>query len=80
LESLGTRGLDYERLKHRLPAVANAIRKWVGQAEGEKFDLLLRAVDVRVKASSSELTIEGAIPVSEPVDDPDLVTIERTSA
>jgi site-specific DNA recombinase len=80
LESASTNRSELTRLADDLPAITKAIRTWVGDTDGERFDLLLRAVDARIQASHTEVRIEGRIPLFESAERLDLVTIERTSA
>ncbi len=67
-------------LAKRLPEVLECIRQWIGNAEGDNFGLLLRAVDAQISLSENEVEIRGAVPLIEPEDQPDLVTTAQTSA
>ena len=71
---------DAEDLAKRLPEVLDRVREWIGDAECDNFDLLLRAVDAQISVSENEVVIRGAVPLIEPEAQPDLVTIEQTSA
>jgi len=63
-----------------LPATAAKLGEWVRRAEGEDLELVLRALDIRVKACRDRAVIEASIPVSQSLQNLDLVTIEQTSA
>ncbi len=67
-----------------LPTVAQRVRDWVLNAEGEKLQLLLNALDIRIRACRDRAVIEAAIPLMDHADPTDdgghLVTIEQTSA
>ena len=71
---------DLKALESRMPSVLAAIQAWLAKAEGDDFDLLLRAVDVSAKASRERVEISGSVPMIDSSDYADLVTIERTSA
>lgn len=58
---------DSSRLIEHLPEAAKAIAAWVREAAGDDIDLLLRGVDVTVRASTSRVTISGFVPLA--VDD-----------
>lgn len=64
----------------QLPLIAEHIRLWAQNAEGEDFDLLLRALDVHVFASRERAVVEASVPISDSVQKQNLVTIARTSA
>lgn len=64
----------------RIPDIAAHIAQWVRHADGDDLDLLLRALDIHIKACRERAMIEASIPVFESVQDLDLVTIEQTSA
>ena len=55
--------LDVDQLERELPRMLAAIRSWVESAEGDDFDLLLRAVDARIAASTDEVEISGEVPL-----------------
>ena len=57
----------------------NLIREWIENAEGENITLLLDALDVKIKASKTEVQISGVMPIVTKKDE-NLVTIARTSA
>lgn len=80
LESTNRSELDLRQLQRDLPDVMYRIRSWIGSAEGDDFTLLLNAVDARIRASGSKVTIQGAMPAYTPSVGSDLATIERTSA
>ncbi len=58
--------LDLSAIERNLPAAARAIRAWVLGADADSLDLVLRALDVTVRASRTNVTVEGSIPVLEP--------------
>ena len=72
--------IDLAGLSTRLPQVLAMITKWIEEANGDDFDLLLNAVDAQVTAEAGKLTISGALPLIESLPDPDLATTGRTSA
>jgi len=71
--------MDLDQLAGKLTEVSEALREWVLRAKDDDIALILRALDLRVRASPEEVQIEGSVPVleSEPED---LVTIVQTSA
>ena len=71
---------DLKALESRMPGVLAAIQAWLAKAEGDDFDLSLRAVDVSAKASRERVEISGSVPIIDSSDYADLVTIEQTSA
>ena len=74
-----TSRLDVDQLERELPRVLLAIRSWVASAEGDDFDLLLRAVDARITASTDAVEIRGEVPLIAEVPQ-SFATIEQTSA
>jgi hypothetical protein len=68
-----------ETVVAQLPLIAEHIRLWAQNAEGEDFDLLLRALDVHVFASRERAVVEASVPISDSVQKQNLVTIARTS-
>ncbi len=48
----------------RLPETAARIRKWVEMAEGDRLELLLRALDVQVVATTGAISINGKLPTA----------------
>ena len=73
------RVMDLGQLNQMLPKVTARLRSWVMEASKENMELILRALEVQVRASCEKIQIEGTVPVleSEPED---LVTIVQTSA
>lgn len=80
LELANKPGLDIEALRSYLPELSRRVRAWVDAADGDRLDLLLRATDAQVSASSAEAHIRGTIPMIEHFEPQDLVTTGRTSA
>ena len=80
LETKSTSPIDLDRLAGRLPEVADRLREWVLEAKDEDIALILKALDLHIKASSKEVQIEGAIPPMDSGSATDLVTIVQTSA
>ena len=72
--------VDLDRLSERLPEVAARLRRWVLEAGDEDVALILKALDLHIRASSKEVQIEGAMPLIDGDSDTDLVTIVQTSA
>ena len=79
-----TSQIDLTKLEATMPQVLRALRDWVTKASGDELSLLLRALQVRIKASNEKVRIEGVVPLMDSdksLDQgQDLVTIERTSA
>ena len=71
---------NFEELCTRVPEAVATIRRWVSEAGGDDFGLVLRALDARMTASRSRVEIRGELPLICSSDQADLVTIERTSA
>ena len=84
LESQQTETFDIRRLRRELPRVLQAIRVLVENAEPEKLELALRALQVQITATPQLVQIEGIVPLYAPAEEPtaseDLVTNLRTSA
>jgi hypothetical protein len=80
LESQSGSGVDEQELRANLPDYCHLVDQWVTNAEGDSLDLLLRAVDAQIIASSEEARIRGSVPVLTASQIRDLVTIEQTSA
>ncbi len=57
---------DLSALERGLPAATRAVRAWILDGDTGCFDLALRALDVSVRASRAEVTVEGSIPLLEP--------------
>lgn len=72
--------LNRAYILEQLPAIAEYIGSWVQRAEGDDLDILLRALDIRVKACRERAVIEASVPVPVSLQNLDLVTIEQTSA
>ena len=79
LEPRSNQPLNLEELVEKLPQATNLIREWIENAEGENITLLLDALDVKIKASKTEVQISGAMPIVTEKDE-NLVTIARTLA
>jgi site-specific DNA recombinase len=76
--------VDANRIRAALPQVLALVRRYVVEAQDDELNLLLRALDIQVRASAQRVEIAGAVPVV-PTTEPegngqDLVTIARTSA
>ena len=67
--------LDLDAVRKLLPEWAAQVRAKILAADSGGFDLMLRALDLRVLASRDEIQIEGTAPI----DQTSLVTIEQTS-
>lgn len=80
LETQPLPSVDLDRLSERLPEVAAKLRRWVLEAGDEDVALILKALDLHIKASSEEVQIEGAIPLIDGDSATELVTIVQTSA
>ena len=61
-----------------MPDAAAKIKEWVLQASDGDMELILRGLDIQIRASGEEVQIEGSVPVLVE-EDGDLVTIARTS-
>ena len=79
LETQPTSSVDLDKLSEGLPEVAAKLRRWVLEAGDEDVALILKALDLHIRASSEEVQIEGAIPLIGGDSDTDLVTIVQTS-
>ena len=79
LETQSTSPIDLDKLSERLPEVADRLREWVLEAKDGDIALILKALDLHIKASSKEVQIEGAIPLIDGDSATDLVTIVQTS-
>ena len=73
-------GMDLVSLEKNLPGVARRVSRWVTTAAADDMRLILRALDIQVRASRDKVEIEGVLPVPESAGDQDLVTIVQTSA
>ena len=62
-----------------LPDVAARIKEWVLQASDANMELILRGLDLQIRASGEGVQIEGCVPVQVEEED-NLVTIAQTSA
>ena len=72
-------GINLDLLEKTLPDAAARIKEWVLQASDGDMELILRGLDIQIRASRDEVQIEGSVPV--PVEEEeDLVTIAQTSA
>lgn len=58
--------IDVGRLTAELPNALAAIRAWVCGATGDQLELLLRAVDVEVRASTDRVVVSGSVPLEAP--------------
>lgn len=54
---------DAAAIEAGLPRALDAVRAWVAAAEGDALDLLLRALDVQIVASTQRVTVGGRVPV-----------------
>ena len=72
--------LDFAHIADDVPSALAAIRGWVEEANGDDFDLMLRAVDAQVRASHAGVEIAGIVPILPDRTQADFATIERTSA
>ena len=72
-------GIDLDLLEKTLPDVAARIKEWVLQASDEDMELILRGLDLQIRASGEGVQIEGCVPAQVEEED-NLVTIAQTSA
>jgi site-specific DNA recombinase len=79
LETQPAPSVDLDKLSERLPEVAARLRRWVLEAGDKDVALILKALDLHIRASSEEVQVEGAIPLIDGDSDMDLVTIVQTS-
>ncbi len=79
LKSSAPHTINVDDLQKSLPEAANRLRQWVLAASENEMELILRALDIQIRASHEQVHIEGTVPVSLPQEE-GLVTIERTSA
>ena len=79
LETQPAPSVDLDKLSERLPEVAARLQRWVLEAGDEDVALILKALDLHIRASSEEVQLEGAIPLIDGDSDTDLVTIVQTS-
>ena len=73
-------GCDPEVLRERMPEALAFIREWVQRADGDKLQLLLEALRVRIKATREEAEIRVEVPLIEGVESGNYSTIEQTWA
>ena len=74
-----TTHLDIDRVERELPCVLDEIRSWIESANGDAFDLLLRALGAARTAPTEEVAIRAEAPLIDEVPQ-SLATIGRTSA
>jgi len=72
-------GLDLDLVSKYLPSVAARIKDWVLHASDENIELILRGLDIQIKASDEDVQIQGSVPLLVENEE-DLVTIAQTSA
>ena len=72
-------GLDLDLVSKYLQSAAARIKKWVLQASDEDMELILRGLDIQIRASGQAVQIQGSVPFLVENDE-DLVTTEQTSA
>lgn len=72
-------GLDFDFISRNLPGVAARIKEWVQQVSDDDIELILRGLDIQIRASDHEVQIEGIVPLLVE-DHENLVTIAQTSA
>ena len=72
-------GLDLDLVSKYLPSATARIKDWVLQASDADIELILRGLDIQIRASGEEVQIQGSIPFLVGNDE-DLVTIAQTSA
>lgn len=63
-----------------LPAVVESVASWVRAAEGEDLGLLLRALNMHVRANRERAVIGASVPLTESLQNQNLLTTGRTSA
>ena len=84
LEMSQASAIDIDQLARDLPSTVARLQKWVLQASGEDTGLLLRALQVQIRASDEQVVLEGILPTltsnDEFVSGDDLVTTEQTWA
>ncbi len=55
-------GLDLDLVSKYFPSVAARIKEWVLQASDEDMELLLRGLDIQIRASGQAVQIQGSVP------------------
>ena len=78
LEASAQKGIDLAQLAESLQEASARLRQWVLDASDQDMELILRALDIKVRASNKEIQIEGTVPISLPKDE-DLLTTVQTS-
>lgn len=76
----GQRPFDLPTVLEMLPLIADRLGAWLRKAGSDDLELVLRALDVKVKATRDRAMIEASVPLPESLQNLDLVTIEQTSA
>ncbi len=71
--------IDPARIARDLPRALRLIRAWVEEADGADFDLVLRALNAQIVASSEAIEVRGEVPLIAEAPQ-SFATIERTSA
>ena len=56
-----------------------AAREWVGQADGDDFQLLLQALAVRAEVATDEAEVRVEVPMIEGLEGADFATTAQTS-
>ena len=79
LVDLQPSGINLDLLEKTLPDAAARIKEWVLQASDEDMELILRGLDLQIRASGEGVQIEGCVPAQVEEED-NLVTIAQTSA
>lgn len=74
------RAMDAAIILEMLPSISIRPGAWVRQAEGDDLNAVLRALDVQVRACRKRAVIEASVPLSESLQNLDLVTTLRSSA
>ena len=70
--------IDPARIARDLPRALRLIRAWVEEADGADFDLVLRALNAQIVASSEAIEVRGEVPLIAEAPQ-SFATIERTS-
>ncbi len=67
-------------IRAALPVIVEQVASWARNAKAEDIEVLLRALDVRVRANRERAVIEASVPLLGSLQNQNLVTTERTSA
>ncbi|MCA9852257.1 MAG: recombinase family protein [Dehalococcoidia bacterium] len=76
----GAESPSAEEMLARMAEVVEHVAAWARNAKGDDLDLLLRALDVHVRATRERAIIEASIAIPESLQKSNLVTIAQTSA